>query len=547
MVKLTRRLAVYVGSLLFLIALYTLTYRWGMAVYEGESRTWYQSLELVVQSMTTTGYGQDAPWTTLEMTALVLLVQVTGIAYIAVAIPQFVVPWLETLVQPSPPEEIDRIEDHVVVVGYTALCDTLVDELEADGTPYVILEGDEDRAQRLHEDGLAVLYGEPDDDRVLEAVRLEEATAVVVDATEREFVATVLAIESRDPRAALFVLVTDPSRARYFRYAGVDEVLSPKHRLGKALGDRIRTVIAPAPEGEITLGDGLDLTEFYVDADAELFDETMAETQSLEETGATVVGAWVRGDFVTELSEQVHVDENTSLLIAGTESALEAVADRTGSPGSPYRTTEEPVVVVGAGLVGRTAAGTLERAGLETTVVDREDDEIVDVVGDATEEETLLAAGIEDAGTVVIAVERDDDAVLVTLTADALHPDAEIIVGADTTDSLRALRAAGADHVLALPNVAGRMIALRAFEREVMPLGDQLRLRQLAAPGLVDSKLETATVREQTDCIVVGLERNGEYHSDVDGTRLERGDSIVIAGTDGQIDRFQETYADEES
>lgn len=140
MVKLTRRLAVYVGSLLFLIALYTLTYRWGMAVYEGESRTWYQSLEIVVQSMTTTGYGQDAPWETLEMTALVLLVQVTGIAYIAVAIPQFVVPWLETLVQPTPPEEIDRIDDHVVVVGYTALCDTLVDELEANGTPYVILE-----------------------------------------------------------------------------------------------------------------------------------------------------------------------------------------------------------------------------------------------------------------------------------------------------------------------------------------------------------------------------------------------------------------------
>ncbi len=543
--KLTRRLAVYVGSLLALISLYTLTYRWGMAVYEGESRTWFQSLELVVQSMTTTGYGQDAPWESLEMTALVLLVQVTGIAYIAVAIPQFVVPWIQTLVQPTPPEEIDRIEDHVVVVGYTALCDTLVDELEADGTPYVILEADEDRARRLHEDGLAVLYGDADNGEVLEAVRLEDAVAVVVDATEREFINAVLAIEDREPDADVFVLVTDPSRARYFRYAGVDEVLSPKHRLGKALGDRVRTIVAPAPEGEFTLGDDIDLAEFYVDPESEFFGETIDSTRALEETDATVVGAWVRGDFVTELSEQVHVDENTSLLVAGTEPALEAVADRTRSSRSPYRTAEEPIVVVGAGLVGRTAAGTLERAGLETTVVDREDDEIVDVVGDGTDEETLLAAGIEDAGTVAIALESDDDAVLVTLTANALHPDVEIVVGADTADSLRALRTAGADHALALPNVAGRMIALRAFEREVMPLSDQLRLRQLAAPGLVDSKLETATIREETDCIVVGLERNGEYRSDVEGTRLERGGSIVIAGTDEQLDRFREAYGDE--
>ncbi len=545
MVKRIRRLAVYVGSLLLLIALYTLVYRWGMAVYENESRTWYQSLEMVVQSMTTTGYGQDAPWETLEMTALVLLIQITGIAYIVVAIPQFVVPWLETLVQPSPPEEIDRIEDHVVVVGYTALCDTLVGELEGNGTPYAIIEDDEDRAQQLHEDELVVLHGDPSTDETLDAAQIEAATAVVVDAAEREYVSTVLAIEDRDPDADIFVLVTDPSRARYFRYAGVDEVLSPKHRLGKALGDRVRTILAPAPDGEVALGEDLDLAEFYVDPGSEYFGETMASTRQLEDTGATVVGAWVRGDFVTTLSEQVHVDENTSLLVVGTESALESVADLTGSSGSPYRTSEEPAVVVGAGLVGRTAAGTLERAGLETTVVDREDGDVVDVVGDATDEETLLKAGIEDAGTVVVALDRDGDAVLVTLTASALSPGVEIVVGADTADSLRALRTAGADHALALPNVAGRMIALRAFDREVMPLSEQLQLRQLAAPALVGTVLEPATIREETDCLVIGLEREGEYRTDIDGTRLERDDSLVIAGTDGQIDQFRDAYGDE--
>ena len=53
MVRLTRRLALYVGSLLALVAVYTVAYRWGMATLEGETRTWYGALEIVVQSMTT--------------------------------------------------------------------------------------------------------------------------------------------------------------------------------------------------------------------------------------------------------------------------------------------------------------------------------------------------------------------------------------------------------------------------------------------------------------------------------------------------------------
>ena len=539
--KLTRRLAVYVGSLFVLIAVYTLAYRWGMATFEAETRTWYQSLEFVVQSMTTTGYGQDAPWETREMTALVLLIQVTGIAYIVVAIPRFVVPWIETLVEPTPPETIDRIEDHVVVVGYTSLCDTLVDELETSDVPYVVLEADGERAQRLHEDSLVVLHGDPTDDG-LEAAQVDDARAVVVDATEREFVDATLALVEYDADAAVLVLVTDPTRARYFRYVGVDEVLSPKHRLGKALGDRVRTVVEPTAEGDFTLGDGIDLVEFSIDPETDLFGGPVAEARRLEETGATVVGAWVRGDFVTELSDHDHVDRNTSVLVAGTDSALEAAAEATGTSGSSYRTTEEPVVVVGAGLVGRTAAGTLSRAGLEISVVDREDDDIVDVVGDATDEETLLEAGIEDAGTIVIALETDDDAILTTLTASALHPEIEIVVGANTAASTRALWTAGADYVLALPNVAGRMIVQRTFEREVMALNDRLQLRQYSGSAIAGTDISTAEIRRETGCFLLGIGRDDEYRSTAGGVDIHGDESVVVAGTERQLDRFEDSY-----
>ncbi|WP_341538982.1 potassium channel family protein [Natrarchaeobius chitinivorans] len=542
--KLTRRLAVYVGSLFLLIGIYTLAYRWGMATYEGESRTWYQSLEIVVQSMTTTGYGQDAPWETRWMTALVILIQVTGIAYIVVAIPQFVVPWLETLVEPAPPTEIDHLEDHVIVVGYTNLCDTLVGELEASGTPYVILEGDEDRARTLHEEGFRVLYGDSDSESTLEAVDLSDALAVVIDATERDPVRTTLTIEARDPEATVLALVADPGDARYFRYAGVDEVLSPRHGLGKALGDRLRDVISPDLE-TVELGVELDVREFPVEPGLDLFGEPIAASRRLERTGATVLGAWVRGDFVTTLSEGVTADENTSVLVAGTDAELEAVAKRIGTTGVRYRMASGPVVVLGEGLVGTTARGTLERADVDTVSVGPNSGEGIDVVGNSTDEKTLLEAGIDEAEAVIVALEADDDAILATLAARAVAPDVEIIAGAVSGVSVNALRTAGADYVLALPNVAGRMLTMRIFEYEVMTLEDRLYLVEVDAPELVGEELSTAELRRESGCPVVALERRGELETDVDGTAFRRDDRLLVAGTDRQLDRFRERFGGE--
>nr|WP_206335666.1 NAD-binding protein [Natronolimnobius sp. AArcel1] len=517
-----------------------------MAVYEGESRTWYQALEVVVQSMTTAGYGQDAPWQTLEMTALVMLIQITGIAYIVVAIPQFVVPWLETLIQPAPPEQIDHLSEHVIVVGYTALCDTLVEELETSGTPYVILEGDEDRAQQLHEDDFRVLHGDPSATETLEAACLEDALAVIVDATEREQFRTVLAIETRDPDATVVPLVHDPADARYFRYAGVDEVVSPRHRLGKALGDRVRTVLSP-DLSSLELGTAFDIAEFHVDPDADLFGDSLAATQQLEDAGGTVLGAWVRGDFVTSLSDETTVDENTSLLVAGTDSDLEAIGDATGTTGSQYRASRDPVVILGSDLIGTTAAGTLERAGLEYTVVDSTADDHVDVHGDVADEETLLEAGLADAGTCLVALEDDTDALLATLTARALNPDLEVIAGASTATVVDALRTAGADYVLALPNVAGRLITLRIFDREVMTLEESLKLLEVDAPALVGETVSNARVADETECTVVALERDGEIYSQVDDVEFTVDDRLIVAGTDDQLERFRERYGDDES
>lgn len=126
-----RRLIIYIASFIGLVITYTILYRWGMVTFEGENRTFIEALGIVVQSLTTTGYGQDAPWQSTPMSVLVMVMQFTGIAYIFIAFPLFIIPRIRELMEPAVPKSVNDLSDHVILCGYSLLCATLVEELEA--------------------------------------------------------------------------------------------------------------------------------------------------------------------------------------------------------------------------------------------------------------------------------------------------------------------------------------------------------------------------------------------------------------------------------
>jgi len=540
-VRLSTRIAIYTGSFLGLTAAYTWLYRWGMLTLESEPRTLIHSLEVVVQSMTTTGYGQDAPWESMEMTIFMMVIQLTGIAYIFVAIPLFVVPWVRGIIAASPPESVDRLSEHVVIIGYTALCETLVDELSARGTPYLVVEADEDQARTLHERGLNVLHADPTNEAVIDAASIEAAAAVVVGSAEGEYIRAVLGITDAESDAMVVGLIEAADRARYLRYAGVDEVLFPTHRLGKVLGDKVREIIIS--EIESAAADAIEIREYALPAKSDLLGEPLADCRRLESTNATLLGAWTRGDLFSTPSADVYTDRTTRLLVAGLATDHEAVAEIVGIAGRPYQPAAK-VIIVGAGLVGEIVTGVLERAGIETTVVDREDGPLVDVVGDATNEPVLKEATIEAADSLIVTL-AEPDAIDTTLVARARNTDLEIIAAAAEESQVDGLRLAGADYVLALPSVAGRMLSQTVFERAVMPLNDRIRLIAVSADRLVDPSVQPAKLREEIGCAIVAREREGEIQTVSEVASIDPDEQLIVAGTDRALDRLAEQYLDE--
>ena len=128
-------------------------------------------------------------------------------------------------------------------------------------------------------------------------------------------------------------------------------------------------------------------------------------------------------------------------------------------------------VVVGYGTKGRTAVAAMvgdEVAPADIVVVDEnataleraKSAGLVTVHGDATNSEVLRLASAQHAKSIIVATDDDASAVLVTLTARELAPNAKIIAAAREAENQHLLQQSGADSTVVSSETAGRLLGI---------------------------------------------------------------------------------------
>lgn len=528
----------YVGAFLGALALYTLAYNWGMAVLEGRDQSLAHSLEIVVQTFTTTGYGEDAPWGTSAMNLLMVAMQFSGVVFLFTTLPLFVVPWMEDRLRPSVPARFDG-SDHVVVCSYTPRGEALREELESWDRDYVFVEPDREVAGDLHERDVPVVHGDPESPETLANAGVGDADVVVADASDEINASVVLAVGEVEPSVRTLSFVEDASVVDSLRLAGADEVFSPRRLLGRSLAEKVTTAVSTELGETVALGRDFEVVELSIQRGCPVCDTTLAESGIRERTGASIIGAWSRGEFQGSPDPDTYLDEDTILLVAGSTAQLERLKELTLS--EERRVTGDEVVVAGYGEVGATVVETLSNDAVEATVVDREERPAVDVVGDVRDRSTLRAAGIGDASAAILALGDDTETVFATLVLRELDPSIQIVARANEAENVGKIYRAGADYVLALETISGRMLASTILDEDVMSFDRQVGIVRTAAPALAGRTLREADVRSKTGSTVIAVERNGEVLTDLEpGFRVEHDDALVVAGTDEAINRFNE-------
>jgi len=548
----SRLLRYYLVAIVGSIVVFTVAYDVGMSVFEDRPRTLLEAFEIVLQTFTTTGYGQDAPWESTAMTLLVIAMQGGSLVLIFAAFPIVIVPLVEDALSTAPPTERPGLTDHVVVCSHSPRTRTLIDEFEARDVPYVVVEADRAVASDLHEADRPVVHGDPESADLLRHVGLADARAVVADGDDQVDLSVVMAAKEVAPSVPAYTVLEDESLARYHEHAGADGVFSPRELLGRGLANKVRTAVETELDDEVRVGRGgeLRVREVPVRPGSELIDRPLGEVGIDDRTGIRVVGAWTRGEFRTPPLEDLVLDEHTVLLIVGGRAAVDAL-ERSG-PASMRRHGRRgrgDVVVAGHGVVGSTVVDALVRADFEPTVVDLADEPGVDVVGDVTDERVLRKADVDEAGTVVLALNDDATALLATFVVRDLAPDAELVVRAEEAANVRKLYRAGADYVLSLASVTGRLLAAALLDhRDVVTVDEPVAIARLPAAPVADRRLGELDARARTACTIVAVEhRDGRVDADIgEYTVLDERDYLLVAGLASDVQRLREVVEDGE-
>ncbi len=539
----SRRTGYYIVLVAVTTVLATLLYNYGMATWENNPQPLFRSLGIVIQSFTTTGYGEDAGWTSPQMYLLTIGLQLAGIGLILTGVDIFAVPWLRSALETTAPTTAPDVADHVIICEYTPRGEAFIEELESRDEAYVVVEPDEETATALHEDDHRVVHGDPESTTVLENAGIERATAVVADSADDTNASIVLSAREANPDVRIVTLVEEQRLGEYHRIAGADEVLSPRQMLGESLAHRVPTAVTTAVDEGVEIGNDLELVELSIAEGSDLYGRTAEEVRLRAQFGVDGIGAWFGGTFESPIPNDRVLDTETRLLVAGEPDRIDELRAEATSTVLPF--AAQHAIIVGYGESGASAGDALAKTNTRVTVLDIIEKEGVDIVGDVRDPTTVRETGIEDASTVIITLDDDTIAIFATLVARELNPTIDIVVRANDAENVQKLYRAGADYVQSLATVSGRMLASTVFEdEEVLAVDRQIDVVKLPVGRLAGQTVVDATVRTRTGCTVLAVRRDGETITDFDPASFvfDADDEVILAGTDDSVRSFEAQF-----
>jgi voltage-gated potassium channel len=217
-------------------------------------------------------------------------------------------------------------------------------------------------------------------------------------------------------------------------------------------------------------------------------------------------------------------------------------------------------IICGFGRIGALIAKEFAAKPLPFLVIEKHpeaheklhDEEYLHLRGDATEDDTLLRAGIKKAKGLISVVTSDTENVYITLTARGLNPDLYILARSGEEGSEIKLKRAGANKVVSPYLIGGSRMAQAILRPNVMDFIEiatgrehlELQMEEIKIPDhshFVGENLVSSGFRKETGVIIVGIKKaNGSMvFNPASQNRLEAHDTLIVLGEPDAIIKLE--------
>ncbi|MBW4463500.1 MAG: potassium channel protein [Nodosilinea sp. WJT8-NPBG4] len=214
-------------------------------------------------------------------------------------------------------------------------------------------------------------------------------------------------------------------------------------------------------------------------------------------------------------------------------------------------------IICGLGRTGRQVATEFLAENIPFVVVDSDDGAVrraqqlgyVTLQGDATQDQTLLQAGVERARCLVAALPSDAENLYIVLSAKTLAPGIRTIARASSEEAILKLQRGGADVVVSPYITGGKRMAAAALRPQVVDFLDgmltgaeravyveEFLLLPESCP-IIGKTLAEAQLGRQSGALILAIRRDGGvliFAPSAD-TRLYPGDMVISMGNADQL------------
>lgn len=219
------------------------------------------------------------------------------------------------------------------------------------------------------------------------------------------------------------------------------------------------------------------------------------------------------------------------------------------------------IIVCGAGNNGDEAIRILKSHHKDIVLIELDDsyseelrnNDILHVIGDATDEEVLLKAGISRASSMITTLPKDTDNVFVVLTAREYNPGMRIVSRCSLQTSQSKLKSAGANNIVLPDKVGGARMAGCIVNENVIHFLDQISLGDKTETFLVEvleeklpAKIKGGNVAEllsflEEDCKIIGISLpDGTYTVNPSSTHsIPIGSELFFFGNTDQMNSIR--------
>jgi voltage-gated potassium channel len=216
-------------------------------------------------------------------------------------------------------------------------------------------------------------------------------------------------------------------------------------------------------------------------------------------------------------------------------------------------------IICGYGRIGKKIAQELEKRNKRFVVIEINDLHLHDIQesylylqADATEDQNLIKAGIENAVGLVAVMGSDASNMFTTLSARGLNNKLKIIAQAEEENSRQKLEKAGADRVILPYEIGGYRIIQALLRPTVLEYMDEIfsrsdiglefeEIKISENSEIANKSLADLSLRRELNIIIVGIYRAGTkwIYNPRSDAQLHAGDILIAIGETNDLSKMQ--------